>query len=522
MTTLTIIGLILLFMFVPYLVGNIYSFVFRKKEMGIVSTYLAGMAVVYALLTVLQFAIIKLKFNFAEVTRVYNILFIVCAVLGVAALVLRGIKDKALRWDVEVSKKSIWIFGMILLQGILYIGLKNPYFEDNALLETARVTLETGTVYEYNAFTGIKAQAGFPLSNKLMFLPMLYAYVSAFSGVDLALMFNFVMPAVTFISFYMVMLLWVQKLSKDCGQKWELWMFLLVWIVQVGDGFNHSTAFRVLHSGYTGEAIFFGVLFTYALYAIKNKGYLIAAVSVVTFPGLIKYDLLIEFAKNFDDYWKAAVLSGGMLLIYILSIVYRVVKCKKAEVEMLNVNLMIVHSVTRIWENIVESENKVYTRYLRVGLILLVLLLCGNIMVISNATEWRNNQYGIEKEEYEILQMLDANSDIGIQLAACDEIVKWIKRMGVQVDPVIGYDLGSQKVDWYSYEKYDENHTKLWQSINYPTSNMEQDLNSLMNEIDMDYVVIKYVTDYAPVWDGEWIKCIYDSQDYLVYFVDKK
>ena len=36
-------------------------------------------------------------------------------------------------------------------QGILYIGLKNPYFENNALLETTRVTLETGTIYKYNA-----------------------------------------------------------------------------------------------------------------------------------------------------------------------------------------------------------------------------------------------------------------------------------------------------------------------------------------------------------------------------------
>ena len=35
MTALTISGLILLFMIVPYLTGNVYGFVFRKKEMGI-------------------------------------------------------------------------------------------------------------------------------------------------------------------------------------------------------------------------------------------------------------------------------------------------------------------------------------------------------------------------------------------------------------------------------------------------------------------------------------------------------
>ena len=522
MTALTISGLILLFMIVPYLTGNVYGFIFRKKEMGIASTYLAGMAIVYATLTALQFIIIKFKFNFEDVTKMYNIMLIVCAALGVVCFIIRLVKEKKIYWDIVVSKKAAWIFCLILFQGILYIGLKNPYFEDNALLETARVTLETGTVYEYNAFTGVKAQAGFPLSNKLMFLPMFYAYVSALSGVDLALMFNFVMPVVTFVSFYLVMLLWVQKLAKELGQKWELWLFLLVWIVQVSDGFSHSTAFRVLHSGYTGEAIFFGVLFTYALYTIKNRSYFIAIVSVATFPGLIKYDLLIDFAKRFDEYWKAATLSGGMLLIYILSVVYLVVKYRKIEVQMLNVNLTITNSLVVLWNSIVEGESKAIKKLAHGAVILVVLLMCGNIMIISNATSWRNNKYGITKPEYEVLQMLNEDGKAGKQVVSCGEVAKWIKRMGVNAEPVIGYDLGNQSVGYYSYEEYDENHTKLWQSVNHATASMEQELTVLVEEIDMDYVVVKRVTDLIPIANSELIKCVYDSPDYLVYFVDKK
>lgn len=522
MTALTISGLILLFMIVPYLTGNVYGFIFRKKEMGIVSTYLAGMAIIYALLTVLQFIIIKTKLNFCEVTKIYNIVFIVCMVLGVVSLVMRLAKQKAIHWDIQLGKKSLWIFAMILLQGILYIGLKTPYFEDNALLETARVTLDTGSVYEYNAFTGMKVKAGFPLSNKLMFLPMFYAYVSAFSGVDLAIMFNFVMPIVTFLSFYLVMILWVQKLSKENGKKWELWLFLIVWIVQVSDGFSHSTAFRVLHSGYTGEAIFFGVLFAYALYAIKNKGYLIALISVATFPGLIKYDLLVEFAKGFDEYWTMAALGGGMLLLYILSAVYSVIKNRRIRVEILNLNLIITNAVMAIWENIVTGENKTSKKVLRGGLILLVLLLCGNIMIISDATAWRSNAYGITKAEYEILQMLDEDDVVGKRVVACDELLKWMKRMGMKVEPVIGYDLGSRNLDWYSYENYDENHTKLWQSVNHATANMEYELEGLAEEIDMDYVVVKRLTELIPITKSERIKCVYDNPDYIVYFVDKK
>ena len=522
MTALTIIGLILLFMLVPYLIGNVYGFVFRKKEMGIVSTYLAGMAIIYALLTILQFAIIKFKFNFIEVTKMYSVVFITCAVLGVTSLIIRFVKQKAIYWDVELSKKSIWILGMILLQGVLYIGLKTPYFEDNALLETARVTLDTGSVYEYNAFTGMKAQAGFPLSNKLMFLPVLYAYISSFSGVDLAIMFNFVMPIVTFVSFYSVMILWIQKLSKENGKKWEVWLFLLVWIVQVSDGFNHSTAFRVLHSGYAGEAIFFGVLFAYALYAIKNKSYLIALVSVMTFPGLIKYDLLIEFAKKFDEYWKMAALGGGMLLIYIMSTMYIVIKNRKIGIEILNVNLTTTNAIVAIWEKVVAGENKMSKKITYGGVVLLVLLMCGNIMIISDATAWRSNLYGVTKAEYEVLKMLDEDGEMGKRVVACEEMAKWIKRMGVNAEPVIGYDLGAQNVSWYSYENYDENHTKLWQSVNFATVNMEQELETLSEEIDMDYIVVKRLTELIPITKSERIKCVYDTPDYIVYFVDKK
>ena len=215
MTVLLIIGLILLFFSVPYLVGNMYVVFLRKKDMGIVATYLSGMVIVYALLTVLQIVIIKFKLDFYKVTGMYNLMFIGLVFMGLIGLFIRLFKDKAMRWDIHLSKKTLWVLVPVILQGILYIVLKNPYFENNALLETARITMETGTIYEYNAFTGTKSVAGFPLSNKLMFLPMLYAYLSGITGVDLALLFNFVMPTVTFVSFYLVMLLWMQKLAEE-------------------------------------------------------------------------------------------------------------------------------------------------------------------------------------------------------------------------------------------------------------------------------------------------------------------
>jgi hypothetical protein len=121
-----------------------------------------------------------------------------------------------------------------------------------------------------------------------------------------------------------------------------------------------------------------------------------------------------------------------------------------------------------------------------------------------------------------LLKKLDNENDKVIKVAACDEMARWIKRLEIDVEPIVGYDLGGKGVWWYSYENYDENHTDLWQSINYAMGDMEQELMSLSDEIDMDYVVVRRITEKIPIVNNEKIQCVYDTPDYLVYLVDKK
>ena len=63
MTVLISIGVIVLFFIIPYLVGNAYALVFRKKTMGNARRYFSGMAIVYAGLFVLQLIFVIFKFN---------------------------------------------------------------------------------------------------------------------------------------------------------------------------------------------------------------------------------------------------------------------------------------------------------------------------------------------------------------------------------------------------------------------------------------------------------------------------
>ena len=522
MTVFKVIGAIVVFFLIPYLAGNIYGLAFRKKNMGIVATYLAGMASVYGGLTIIQLAIIKFKFDFNTVAIVYHIFFAMCILFGGICLWLRNRKNKVFKWDISISKKSLWVLGLVFLQGILYIVLKNPYFEDNALLETARVTLETGTVYEYNAFTGNRAAAGFPLANKLMFLPMVYAYVGKLSGLDMALLFNFVMPSVTFISFYLVMTLWLQTLAREYKMNWERMLFMLVWIVQIGDGWNHATAFRILHSGYTGEALFFGVLAAFAIYSIKNKCYLMACMCLLTFPGLIKYDAVIDLLKSFKAYWGEGAFFTGMILLYTLAVIYFAVKDKKATAKLLNLNLTVCLFASRIFDTVVCKEDNVKRKTINGVVVLLVLFMCGNIKLISDGTEWRSNPYGAAKTEYELLEMLDNKAGTEkLKVAACDEMAKWIKRLDMNIEPVVGYDLGGKEIWWYSNEQYDELYRELWQNVNVASADSEQELMRLTDEIEVDYIVVRRITELIPIQNNKELECVYDSPSYLVYYVDK-
>lgn len=523
MTILISIGIIALFFCIPFLMGNVYAVVFRKNTIGIVRTYLSGLAIVYALLLVLQMAFVKLRFDFNDAAKVYNILFAGIGVLGLVCLLIRIFKKQGLKTDIVWSKKAWWIYALIVMQGILYIVLKNPYFENNSLWEITKITMQTGTIYEYNAFTGLQTVAGFPLSNKLMFLPVLYAYICTVFGINVAVMINYIAPVVTFITFYLVMILWIQKLGEEEKLEWTRLLIALVCIVQVGDAWSHSTSFRVLHTGYMGEAIFFGILLAYGLYEIKNRWYLIPCACVIAFPGLVKYDAVIVFAKALGEYWKEMGYNSGMTVLFIVSAVIYIARNKKISPHLLNLNLTICVEFYRIWERVVSSENT-ELRKASNGIVLgALLLLCGNMTIISGAIEWRSNIYGATKTEYELLQNISEDIAKGkdVTVLAHDNINKWICKLDFPIETVVGYDYANNETGWYSYEEYDEELIQAWESI-HVLDGLLMEIDEVTDNLDIDYIILERITEILPIRDNPDYTCVIQGEDYLVYSVDKK
>ncbi len=528
MTFLAALGLILVLFICPFCTGNLYSLVFGKKQLGLVESYLSGMAILYAILFVIQLAIIKFKFDLVKAGDVYTVLFITCLVLGTLCFLWNLKKHKSMYRCSFEWKKNWFVYVLILLQVVLYIVLKNPYFENNALLETTRVIMETGTIYEYNGYTGLVAVNGFPLSNKLMLLPVLYAYLCNVFGISPAVLFNFILPIVTCVSFYLVMSLWLKKIGEESGISYRFLMCGLIFIVQVGDGWSQLTAFRVLHAGYTGEAIFFGVLFAYLLYSIKNRRYLIVMACITAFPGLVKYDMVFDFVKYFSRYYDEWKSHGGLLIIFVVAVIYNVIRNKKFGLYLLNLNLTIAIFFAQMWNLIMEQEKEIWKKRVGGTILILLLFVCGSFQMVSGATAWRSNVYGVPKEEYELINALamiseEENTSLeNINVMAHDNLGRWIMRMDTELVPVVGYDLGGQDIRWYSYETYDESHKKVWHSVHNVTHDMAEEIVEISEEIPIDFVVVEKITDYIPLYEDTSLKWVMDTPSYIVYSVDKK
>lgn len=521
---LKIIAMIITIAVVCFLAGTVYNVFAVKKERGIASTCLSGLVFILFYLFVIQILCIKLDWDFETLSRRYTAFFIAFILLGIVALIVKCVRKGKIECDIVWSKKAFLLYGFILLQGIIYIGFKNPYFENNGLLETSRIILNTNTIYEYNAFSLKEVVAGFPLSNKLMITPQLYAYLANLFAIDVYAIYNYVAPILTFAGYYVAMFLCVQKIAKSHNIKWERLMLSVIILTQLGDYWMHTTSFRVLHSGYMGEAILFGVIVPYLIYEIKNKCYFIVGFSVFSVPILIKYDAVFDFIKGFFGYFGQATIHGGMLILYIIAVVYLAVKFKKLKIYMLNVNLTIGVFACKLWDYVLEAKQSKMWKGVSGVLITALLILAGNITILSDATQWRSNKYGVDKEEYEVLKEISKTATDGetLDVVAHSGLNKWIARMDLPIVPLVGHDMDTAEVLWYSYEKYDELHTDLWTNINYVTNDLEAELLEIIEEIPIDFVVLKNETDILPIQNNEQIKCWFQTPSYTVYLVDKK
>lgn len=130
--------------------------------------------------------------------------------------------------------------------------------------------------------------------------------------------------------------------------------------------------------------------------------------------------------------------------------------------------------------------------------------------------------YGAPEKEYSLLKTFSKeNGAEPIRIMAYDDVNRWICRLDFNYVPVVGYDLGGKMPDWYSYEVYDDTLYSLWECVNFPPVDMENKIMNLKEEISMDYIIVKRITDIIPIQNNDELECVLETPSYLVYSVDK-
>lgn len=520
--------LIFSLIFVPYMIGNICAIKKTVKKTSVVEKYLNGMVFILSILLVLQAVFIKFKFDFGKIEKTYTTVISVLIILGILGLALCIVRKKGLKFPLKGFVKNKGSFAaliLIIVQVIINVGLYNTYYENNATIETARTILQTGTIYQYGSFTGRIATYAFPLSNKLMILPVLYAWLSDLFHVDVAVVMGICVPIMTISLMYAVVVLWVKKIYPDDMQKQNRFMLLYIMLVWFGDYIQYATPFRVLHMGYSGEAILFGILLPYAFYRLKEKKYSIPMLTLFTIPALIKFDAIVVFLKDIVSYFYRVNTGGGYLLLWILAIVYLWARGKhKISLQTPCILITIAEGMT---ETVEQCKNNM-KKYKAAPMVIvsLVVFLAGTMRILPHEISKRDNVYSIDSEEMDVLTFLEddyvqeGKAGVPIVLAA-DQLNKWIRRMDVSAQPLLGYAIDGYDINWYSYEGYSDEKLAARALMNTYCNDANKEFIDTLNRVECDYYIFykKYVLEREidRIADGLGAKIIYDDGKYLVY-----
>ena len=272
-----IIGIIVLFI-LPLAAGSICKGILRWKETNQIETYLIGFFFLFFLQGVILVPCVFLKLPFSLAVNL--ILGIMAALFGVGiAIVLMNQKKIGKTMDSEEKRKLPWrkgdkllfaimltVFGLLIVRMVLGLDI----LRDDIMLETVNTTLKTGTMFEYHPLTGMKMDGGMIASKKIVTLPLLYAALSQFLGLEAKIVLYLVMNILVLICSYYAGALLFTKVTTATRTKLYVYWTIYGMLILAGDYQDTTLAYRLLYQGYEGITVCFGVLIPYLLYIILS------------------------------------------------------------------------------------------------------------------------------------------------------------------------------------------------------------------------------------------------------------
>ena len=296
-----IIGVLLIFI-MPYMAGYLLKEITRQQATNQLEPYLIGFFFLFFVQGVIFIPAVFLSIPFETADSIMLALFLLILAAFLILLTISFIKSarekkdpqKAGRWKKEEEILGIcafFVFILVLLRIFWGIG----YAREDAMLETVKTTLDTKTMFQYHPLTGQKMEFGMIASKKIVTLPLYYAFLTSFTGLNANVLLYGILPVYTLMTAVGATYLLVSDLVGKNRTKILVFHILLGLLILAGGYQRDIVGYHILYNGYAGETICAVIFIPYMLTLIFRWYHQENAQGSVTVLTRIRYIAKILF-----------------------------------------------------------------------------------------------------------------------------------------------------------------------------------------------------------------------------------
>ncbi|NTV79618.1 MAG: hypothetical protein HGA25_10920, partial [Clostridiales bacterium] len=210
--------LILFFIIVPYLLGNISTMVIREKNVGTAETYLVGFLFLFCVFEGVYFPLMYQNASFSLIVNTF--LGVVAVICGLSLFfcfsrIRNGIGATLVAFFPGKQPSLITLPGFSLLfaslAGSIYkIFHLNADLSGDITLEIIRTTLYTDTLFQYAPTSGAPRLIAAGFQEKLVSLPYFYTALTKIFALEPGLIIYKIIPSLILILSCLILYMWAR------------------------------------------------------------------------------------------------------------------------------------------------------------------------------------------------------------------------------------------------------------------------------------------------------------------------
>jgi len=365
---------------------------------------------------------------------------------------------------------------------VSFVVLSQSFVNDD-IIEIVYTSVSTDTYYEYSSLTGDRMVNGLPIFNKVYVMPMFFTVICKVFGTNPYILGAVFMPLIV----YILNLLLVHQIAKETGTD-NIILFMnlyIVWLIcgtYLPDfGIPVTWGYAVLRNGYSGYAVFYGVLVPLAVLLLIKKKYLKALCACTPAVSLVRIDrVFYAFADGFNTYGIINQ-AGKLAAVYFVSILaawtlFKTTNKKTPFLLLLTPGLFSVYVITALCACIKDKKEKI----IAITGVVFVLLTCVNFSPYKGA-ETEIECISRQRSVSECVSLIKAEYPEA-RIYSAVEFMSAVRTSNGNTLTAYGRDYDNSYMTGLSYEPVSEN-----------TGDFERDMKNQLN--GFDYIVTEKTRD---------------------------